>query len=84
MASRRDGGERMFLWRAVDDEGEVLDMLVQKRRNKAAALKLFRKLLKNQGVHPETIVTDGLDQPELRRNRPSSEKLIENNNLGRF
>ena len=53
-------GERMFLWRAVDDEGEVLDMLVQKRRNKAAALRLLRKLLKNQGVHPETIVTDGL------------------------
>ena len=52
-------GERMFLWRAVDDEGEVLDMLVQKRRNKAAALRLLRKLLKNQGVHPETIVTDG-------------------------
>ena len=39
----RIGGERMFLWRAVDDEGEVLDRLVQKRRNKAAALKLFRK-----------------------------------------
>lgn len=56
----RIGGKRMFLWRAVDDEGEVLDMLVQKRRNKAAALKLFRKLLKNHGVHPETIVTDGL------------------------
>ena len=37
-----------------------LHMLVQKRRNKAAALKLFRKLLKNQGVHPETIVTDSL------------------------
>ncbi len=53
-------GERMFLWRAVDDEGEVLDMLVQKRRNKAAAYKLLRKLLKNQGVRPETIITDGL------------------------
>ena len=54
------GGRRMWLWRAVDDEGEVLDMLVQKRRNKAAAMKLFRKLLKNQGVHPETITTDKL------------------------
>ena len=53
-------GRRMFLWRAVDDEGEVLDVLVQKRRNKAAALKLFRKLLRNQGVHPETITTDKL------------------------
>jgi DDE domain len=44
------GGQRMYLWRAVDDEGEVLDMLVQKRRNKPAALKLLRKLLRNQGV----------------------------------
>lgn len=40
----RINGERMFMWRAVDKEGEVLDMLVQKRRNKAAALKLLRKL----------------------------------------
>ena len=53
-------GRRMYLWRAVDDEGEVLDVLVQKRRNKAAALKLLRRLLKNQGVVPETITTDGL------------------------
>ena len=53
-------GQRMFLWRAGDDEGEVLDMLVQKRRNKTAALRLLRKLLKRQGMHPETIVTDGL------------------------
>jgi putative transposase len=54
------GGRRMYLWRAVDDEGEVLDVLVQKRRNKHAALKLLRKLLKNQGIHPETITTDKL------------------------
>ena len=54
------GGQRMYLWRAVDDEGEVLDVLVQKRRNKVAALKLLRRLLKNQGSHPEVIVTDGL------------------------
>ena len=53
-------GRRMFLWRAVDDEGEVLDMLVQRRRNKYAALKLLRKLLKRQGVHPQTITTDKL------------------------
>jgi putative transposase len=50
----------MYLWRAVDSEGEVLDMLVQKRRNTAAALKLLRKLMKHQGVSPEAIVTDGL------------------------
>ena len=54
------GGRRMWLWRAVDDEGEVLDVLVQKRRNTAAAMKLFRKLLKSQGIHPETVTTDGL------------------------
>ena len=48
------------MWRAVDREGEVLDMLVQKRHNKAAALKLLRKLLKNQGTMPDEIVTDGL------------------------
>ena len=56
----RIGGKRMFMWRAVDKEGEVLDVLVQKRRNKAAALKLLRKLFKNQGEPPEQIVTDGL------------------------
>src|SRR3974390_2479024 len=56
----RIGGRRMYLWRAVDDEGEVLDVLVQKRRNTAAALKLLRKLLKSQGIHPEEIVTDKL------------------------
>ncbi len=53
-------GQRMYMWRAVDRKGEVLDMLVQKRRNKAAALKLLRKLLKSQGLVPEKIVTDGL------------------------
>ena len=47
-------GQRMWLWRAVDDEGVVMDMLVQRRRNKHAALKLLRRLLKNQGVHPES------------------------------
>jgi transposase-like protein len=53
-------GRRMYLWRAVDDEGEVLDVLVQERRNKHSALKLLRKLLKNHGIHPETIITDKL------------------------
>ncbi len=50
----------MYLWRAVDDEGEVFDVLVQKRRNKQAELKLPRRLLRNSGIHPEAIVTDKL------------------------
>jgi len=45
---------------AVDKEGEVLDVLIQKHRNKVEALKLLRILLKNQGAAPEAIVTDGL------------------------
>lgn len=45
---------------AVDSEGEVLDVLVQNRRNKRAALKLIRTLLKNQGMRPRQIVTDRL------------------------
>jgi transposase-like protein len=54
------GGERVYLWRAVDDEGEVLDLVVQKRRNNGAALKLLKRLLRNQGIEPESFVTDCL------------------------
>src|SRR5687767_1041671 len=53
-------GRRIYLWRAVDDEGEVLDILVQKKRDKAAAVKLMRKLLKKQGFAPSVLVTDKL------------------------
>jgi putative transposase len=56
----RIAGERMYLWRAVDHEGEVLDMLVQRRRNCRAALRLMRKLLKKQGFAPKLLVTDKL------------------------
>ena len=56
----RIAGQRMHLWRAIDDEGEVLDVLVQKRRKRGAAAKLLRKLLKNSDVRPETITTDKL------------------------
>ncbi len=56
----RIGGKRMYLWRAVDDEGEVLDVLVQRRRDKSAARKLMRKLLKKHGFAPSVIVTDKL------------------------
>jgi transposase-like protein len=56
----RIGGERMYLWRAVDHEGEVLDMLVQRRRDGRAALRLMRKLLKKYGFAPKLLVTDKL------------------------
>ena len=50
----------VYLWRAVDDEGTVLDVVVQHRRNTKAATRLLRKPLKNQGVRPTKIVTDRL------------------------
>ena len=53
-------GRQFWLWRAVDDEGEVLDLLVQRRRDKTAAMKLMRKLLKKQGFAPDVLVTDKL------------------------
>src|SRR5499427_8403485 len=56
----RIAGKRMYLWRAVDDEGEVLDMLIQRRRDTRAALRLMRKLLKKQGFMPKSLVTDKL------------------------
>jgi putative transposase len=78
-------GKQMWLWRAVNDEGEVLDVLVQNRRNTRAAMRLFRKLLKNTGVRPETTSTDRLASyraaaRELglsRRHRPG--RMIGNN-----
>ena len=53
-------GKMVYLWRAVDDEGTVLDVVVQSRRNTKAATRLLRKLLRNQGVKPTRIVTDRL------------------------
>ncbi len=53
-------GKMVYLWRAVDDEGTVLDIVVQRRRNTKAAMRLLRKLLRNQGIKPKQIVTDRL------------------------
>ena len=53
-------GRMVYLWRAVDAEGEVLDVLVQSKRDKHAALKLMRKLLKKYAFAPERLVTDDL------------------------
>ena len=53
-------GRLVYLWRAVDAEGEVLDVLVQSKLNKQAALKLMRKLLRKYAFVPERLVTDDL------------------------
>ena len=83
----RIGGKRMYPWRAVDDEGEALDVLVQRRRDTEAALKLLRKLIHNQPIEPPAVTTDGLvsygsalDRLDLRHlHRPG--RLRENNRV---
>ena len=54
------GGKRYYLWRAVDQDGETLDILVQTRRNTRAAKRFFRKLLKGLPYVPNRLVTDKL------------------------
>ncbi len=56
----RVNGRIHYLWRAVDQDGEVLDILVQSRRDKKAAKKFFRKLLRRMQYLPRVIVTDQL------------------------
>ncbi len=53
-------GQRQYLWRAVDQDGDVIDILVQRRRNQQAAERFFRRLLKAQGCEPRWLVTDKL------------------------
>src|SRR5829696_3084303 len=53
-------GRKHWLWRAVDQHGVVLDILVQSRRNAKAAVRLLRKLLKKQGMAPRVMITDKL------------------------
>ncbi len=77
----------MYLLRAVDDEGEVLDLVVQRRRDTEAEFKLLRRLFHNQPVESQTITMDGLasygaalDQLDLRHlHRPG--RLRENNRI---
>jgi putative transposase len=53
--------ERHYLWRAVDQDGHILDILVQRRRDRKAAKKFFRKLLKRLAYVPRVIITDKLN-----------------------
>src|SRR5215210_1265151 len=82
-------GRRMYLWRAVDSEGEILNLLVQPRRDTAAALKLMRKLLKKQGYAPDKLVTDKLGSygaagRELRLSCRHDQGLRKNNRASLF
>ena len=53
-------GRLHYLWRAVDEDGDVIDILVQSRRNRRAAARFFRKLLKGEGREPRRLITDKL------------------------
>jgi putative transposase len=53
-------GRQQYLWRAVDEDGDVIDILVQSRRDRRAATRFFRKLLKRQGSVPRRLITDKL------------------------
>ena len=56
----RIGGRQQYLWRAVDQDGDVIDILVQPRRDQRAAKRFLRKLVKGQGGEPNRLVTDKL------------------------
>ena len=78
------GGRRLWLWRAVDSEGEILDLLVQPKRDKVAAVRLMRKLLKKHGYAPNVMVTDklrsyGSAKAELRLSARHEQGLRKNN-----
>jgi putative transposase len=68
-------GERHYLWRAVDQDGNILDILVQHRRDKQAAKRFCRKLLKGLTYVPRVVITDRLKSygAALRESLPSVE-----------
>ncbi len=67
----RIDGKLRYLYRAVDQDGQVLDILVQTRRNTKAAVRFFRRLLKQQGQAPRRLVTD-----KLRSYRPAHREVM--------
>lgn len=54
------GGKQHYLWRAVDEDGEIIDVFLQKRRDGAAAKRIFKRLLKKHRGEPRKIITDKL------------------------
>ena len=77
-------GKQYYLWRAVDQDGEVVDVYLQAKRDGAAAKRFFRRLLRNHGGEPRQIVTDklrsyGVAHRELMPEAIHSAKQYENN-----
>jgi len=78
-------GERQYLWRAVDQDGDVIDILVQNKRDGNAAKRFFKRLLvSNQGIKPRMIVTDklrsyGVAHRELMRESIHDNEKYHNN-----
>ena len=77
-------GKQHYLWRVVDQEGEVVDVYLQARRNGAAAKRFFKRLLRSRGGEPRKIVTDklrsyGVAHRELTPESIHSTKQYENN-----
>ena len=77
-------GKQHYLWRAVDQDGEVVDVFLQAKRDGAAAKRFFKRLLRSHGSEPRKIVTDnlrsyGAAQPELMPDVIHSTKQYENN-----
>ena len=62
-------GEQHWLWRAVDQDGFVLDVLIQRRRNSRVAQRLMKKLLKSAGTPPRVMITDKRVRTALRGRR---------------
>jgi putative transposase len=69
-------GKRHWLWRAVDQDGYVLDEIVQTRRNTKAAKRLLVRLLKKQGLAPKRIITDKLRSSEQQSVRSCQKSSI--------
>ncbi|MBV8883405.1 MAG: IS6 family transposase, partial [Chroococcidiopsidaceae cyanobacterium CP_BM_RX_35] len=61
--------QQYYLWRAVDSEGNILDVLLQRHRDTKAAERFFRKLLKQQSFVPRVLVTDKLKSYEAAKKR---------------
>ena len=80
-------GRIHYLWRAVDQDGDVLDILVQSKRNKKAAKKFFRKLLKTVQYVPRVIITDrlrsyGVAKAEVLPSVEHLQQKYQNNRVG--